>query len=255
MIDIFIKYRYLIYYLVIRDIKKKYKRSALGILWSMLNPLLMMLITAMVFSQLFKFEIKNFPLYLLTGQIMLNFYSEATNNSMKAILDNSALLKKVYVPQYMFPVASAVSSCVNLILSLPAIVIIMWYTGEYPSIEVLSFMIPLLGLLLFCMGIGLILSSLAVFFRDTMHLYGVVLTALNYATPIFYPETIIPDSYKFILILNPLYYYLKDFRQVLYMGSLPDVNNTIICYGIGIITLVIGCVIFQKTHNKFILYI
>lgn len=255
MIDIFIKYRYLIYYLVIRDIKKKYKRSALGILWSMLNPLLMMLITAMVFSQLFKFEIKNFPLYLLTGQIMLNFYSEATNNSMKAILDNSALLKKVYVPQYMFPVASAVSSCVNLILSLPAIVIIMWYTGEYPSIEVLSFMIPLLGLLLFCMGIGLILSSLAVFFRDTMHLYGVVLTSLNYATPIFYPETIIPDSYKFILILNPLYYYLKDFRQVLYMGSLPDVNNTIICYGIGIITLVIGCVIFKKTHNKFILYI
>ena len=85
--------------------------------------------------------------------------------------------------------------------SLPAIVIIMWYTGEYPSIEVLSFMIPLLGLLLFCMGIGLILSSLAVFFRDTMHLYGVVLTSLNYATPIFYPEAIIPDSYKFILIL------------------------------------------------------
>ncbi|WP_302163364.1 ABC transporter permease, partial [Veillonella seminalis] len=130
MIQDLIKYRNLIEELVIRDIKKKYRRSVLGILWSMLNPILMMLITAMVFSNLFRFDIKNFALYLLTGQIIFTFYAEATNFAMGSILENGALIKKVYIPKYLFPLSRVASSGVNLCFTLPAMLVIMLYTGQ-----------------------------------------------------------------------------------------------------------------------------
>lgn len=255
MIQNLLKYKYMIYYLVERDIKKKYRRSILGIVWSMLNPLFIMLITAIVFEHLFRFDLPNFVLYLIVGQVVLNFFSEATNNAMGAIINNSALIKKVYVPKYMFPIASVISSCVNLILSFPAILGIMIYTNQYPTINIISFLFPLSALLMFCVGVGLILSAGAVFFRDIMHLYGVFITALTYATPIIYPESIVPDKYRFIFDYNPFYYYLKEFRQVLYMGNLPDIDIMAIAYGAGILFLVIGIIVFKKTQDKFILYI
>lgn len=249
------KYRNLIYELVIRDIKKKYRRSILGILWSMLNPLLMMLITAMVFSNLFRFEIKNFPLYLLTGQIIFTFYAEATNFAMGSILENGHLIKKVYVPKYLFPLARVVSSAVNLCFTLPAMLAIILITGQEISLKIFLIIIPLILLVLFCLGIGLFLSALAVYFRDMFHLYGVALTALNYATPIFYPENIIPVQYQWIVHYNPIYYYLKMFREVVYSNRIPDINLIIICFFISIIALIIGGYFFNKKQNNFILYI
>lgn len=249
------KYRNLIYELVIRDIKKKYRRSILGILWSMLNPLLMMLITAMVFSNLFRFEIKNFPLYLLTGQIIFTFYAEATNFAMGSILENGHLIKKVYVPKYLFPLARVVSSAVNLCFTLPAMLAIILITGQEISLKIFLIIIPLILLVLFCLGIGLFLSALAVYFRDMFHLYGVALTALNYATPIFYPENIIPVQYQWIVHYNPTYYYLKMFREVVYSNRIPDINLIIICFFISIIALIIGGYFFNKKQNNFILYI
>lgn len=249
------KYKYLIYVLVVRDIKKKYRRSILGIFWSLLNPLMMMIITAMVFSTLFRFDIENYILYLLVGQVMFSFFSEATMFAMGSILENSALLKKVYVPKYLFPISRVLSSCVNLLLTIPAVLLMMIYTGQYPTWRIFSFIVPLFLLLMFSLGIGLILSAIVVFFRDVFHLYGVVLTAFNYATPIFYPEKIVPPEYVFLMKYNPLYYYIHAFREVLYKGGLPSVDLTIICACISIIALIVGVQVFRITEHKFILYV
>ena len=248
-------YRDLLIELVKRDIKKKYRRSVLGILWSMLNPFFTMLIMTMVFSNFFRFSITNFPLYLLTGQLMFNFYGEATNTSMESILENSSLIKKVYVPKYIFPLAKVLSSCVNFILSLPGLVLLLFITAtDIKWIMVLS-IIPIIYLLIFCCGVGLILSTVAVYFRDMFHLYSVLLTALSYLTPLFYPKEIIPEKYVFLLNFNPLYYFVTMFREIMYYGRLPELNNHLICIIISGIALILGIIIFFKNQKQFILHI
>ena len=192
-------YRDLLIELVKRDIKKKYRRSILGILWSMLNPFFTMLITAMVFSSFFKFAIENFPVYLLTGQLIFNFYVEATNTAMGSILENGSLIKKVYVPKYIFPLARVLSSCVNFVLSLPGLFLMLVITKVPFKISMVLGVIPIVYVLFFCFGIGLLLSTVAVYFRDMFHLYGVLITALSYLTPLFYPKEIIPEQYKFLI--------------------------------------------------------
>lgn len=255
MLEELYKYRNLINELVTRDIKKKYRRSVLGYLWSMLNPLLMMLITAMVFSNLFRFEIKNFALYLLTGQIIFTFFAESTNFAMGSILENGHLIKKVYVPKYLFPLSRVASSGVNLCFTLPAMLAIIIITGQAVSLKLLLCAIPLTLLFLFCLGVGLFLSALAVYFRDMFHLYGVALTALNYATPIFYPESIIPEKYLWLIKWNPLYYYLKMFREVVYSNQIPELNLVLLCLMLSLGAIVIGAFFFKKKQNEFILYI
>ena len=251
----FVKYRGLIKELVMRDIKKKYRRSVLGYLWSMLNPLLMMFITAMVFSNLFRFEIQNFALYLLTGQIIFTFYSEATSFAMGSILENGSLIKKVYVPKYLFPLSRVMSSAVNLCFTLPAMLVIMLYTGQEITLTLVFCIVPLLLLLVFCIGVGLFLAAFAVYFRDVFHLYGVVLTALNYATPIFYPVKIVPQEYRCIIDINPLAYFLQAFRDIVYSNQIPPVELLVTCTWIAGLALTIGCYFLKKRQNDFILYI
>ncbi len=249
------QYKYLIYVLVLRDIKKKYRRSILGVLWSMLNPLLMMVITAMVFSTLFRFDVPNYILYLLIGQVMFTFFSEATNFAMGSILDNASLIKKVYVPKYLFPLARVLSSCVNLLFTLPAVLLMMIYTGVLPTWRILSLLVPILLLLVFCLGIGLLLSACVVYFRDMFYLYGVLLTALSYATPIFYPEKIIPPEYTGLLTYNPLTYFLHAFREVVYLGGLPQMETLAPCLLMAGAALVIGILVFRRAQHHFILYV
>lgn len=250
---IFYQYKYLIYVLVLRDIKTKYRRSVLGVLWSMLNPLLMMIITAMVFSTLFRFDIENYVLYLLVGQVVFTFFSESTNFAMGSILDNGALIRKVYVPKYLFPLARVLSSCMNLLFTFPAVFIMMIYTGQAPTWRIVSLVVPLALMLVFCLGVGLFLAAVAVYFRDMFHLYSVVLTALNYATPIFYPEKIVPPEYAFLLQWNPLYYFMQGFREVLYRGGLPDPHTTMLCAGLASGALLVGLATFRRAQNHFIL--
>lgn len=241
--------------LVVRDIKKKYRRSILGVLWSMLNPLLIMLIMSVVFSHLFRFEIQNFLLYLITGQVLFSFYAEATNFSMGAIIDNGGLIKKIYVPKYLFVISRVLSSLVNLIFTMPAVIIIILITNNAISWKIFLSLFVVILLFLFCLGVGLILSTIAVFFRDMFHLYTVILTALSYATPIFYPITIIPERYRFLLEFNPLVYYLQSFREIIYYDSIPTMYTISMCVIISCITLAIGFYFFRKKEDKFILYI
>ena len=249
------KYKYLVQELVVRDIKKKYRRSVLGVLWSILNPLLTMTVTAMVFSTLFRFDLHNYPLYLLTGQILFTFYAESTNFAMSSIIDNSCLIKKIYVPKYLFPISRVISSCVNLFFTLPALILILIITEQPFTLEMISFIIPLFLFFIFCSGLGLILSTMAVYFRDMFHLYGVLVNLLSYATPIFYPEKIIPSQYIFIIQMNPLYYFFQAFRMSVYEGVIPSAEILLNCSLIAGIVFVIGCYVFKKYQNNFILYI
>ena len=203
----FSKYRPLIRELVTRDLKVKYRRSFLGYVWSILNPLLMMLLQTLVFSYMFRFQIENFPLYLICGNTLFNFFNESTNMGMGSVLGNSSLIKKVYVPKFIFPISRVVSSFVNLLFSLAAIILVMLITRSPFHLTILLVWAPLVLLFLFTCGIALLLSALAVYFRDLQYLYGIVTMAWMYATPLFYPISALPPFMVAIVKLNPLYHY------------------------------------------------
>jgi len=251
----FLKYKGLLKELVVRDLKTKYRRSVLGFLWSLLNPLLMMVVVTVVFSFLFRFQIANYPIYLLTGQVIFTFFSEATNTSMNSIINSAPLIKKIYIPKYIFPLSRSLSAFVNLLFSLVAIIIMMIITKVKVSFVLLLFPLPLIYILIFAVGVGLILSVLAVFFRDMLHLYSVLLTAWMYFTPIFYPISIIPAKYMFVMKLNPLYYYITCFRNIVLDGVVPSLNINLACIGIATATLLLGMLIFYRNQDKFILFV
>lgn len=251
----FIKYRSLLAQLVSKDIKTKYRRSVLGYLWSVLNPLMMMIILTIVFSTIFRNDIPNFPVYFLTGQLIFNAFSEATNTAMTSVISNSALIKKVYFPKYILPLSKSGAAFVNFVLSLIALVVVLAVTQTAITPAILLLPLPLLYLLLISSGVGLFLASLAVRFRDVVHLYGVVLTALMYLTPIFYPITILPTTARQIVSFNPIFHILEMFRCVVMYGSVPSLKANLVCIGFSIISLGIGMLAFKKNQDQFILYL
>lgn len=254
-IENFYKYRYLLNELVLRDIKLKYRKSYLGILWSMLNPLLMMLVLTVIFSSIFSSNIENFPVYLMSGQLIFNFFSESTNQAMTAIIGNSGLIKKVYIPKYIFPISRVLSSFVNLLFSIVALLLIMIITKVQFNPAMFLFLIPLIYVLVLSIGIGLILSAYSVFFRDIVHLYGVFTMALMYMTPIFYPFSIVPDAAKPFLMLNPLFHIISCFRSILLDGNLGLLENHLVSIAYCVLFLIVGVVTFIKKQDRFILYI
>ena len=251
----FMKFRPLLGELVARDIKIKYRRSVLGVLWTLLNPLFMMIILSVVFSNLFKFDIENFPLYLLSGQIIFNFYSESTSSAMSAITGNAALIKKVYVPKYLFVISRVFSSFINLMASFTALILVMVATRAELQWTVILSLIPLGLLVIFSLGIGLILSAITVRFRDIMHLYSVFLTALTYLTPVIYPMSILPSWLYKIVMLNPLTNILIMFRNVMINDTIFDLPSLIIAVVETLVFLGIGLYVFYKNQDQFILNI
>lgn len=248
-------YRSLLYQFIRRDFRAKYKRSVLGILWTVLNPLLTMLVLTVVFSTIFRFDIPNFPVYLLSGQVVFAFYSEATSMAMNSILGGGGMIKKVYIPKYILPISTVLSSLVNFLLSLIALLFVMLVTGVPFHWTILLVPIPILFILLFSMGIGLILSAAVVFFRDVNYLYGILLTALYYFTPIFYPISIIPDKFRFLISLNPMFHFVEYFRTVAIYGGIPSLWQNVVCLILAFISLAIGLYVFYKKQDRFILFI
>lgn len=252
----FSKYKWLLYELVIRDIKIKYRRSVLGVFWSLLNPLLTMMVISTVFSQLFKFNIPNYHIYVLSGIIVFSYHSEATTTAMNAILHSSELIKKVYLPKYILVLAKTISSLVNFFFSTVAIFLIILFSDQNLTWVNLLFPLPLLYLFFFSTGIGLILSVYAVFYRDISHLYTVGLTAWMYLTPIIYPVEIVPAQYQIIVKqLNPLYYILLCFREIILYSSMPSIQLHLTCIAISGLAMLIGLYVFSKNQDSFILHI
>ena len=251
----FLQYRPLLKELVRRDLKVKYRRSFLGYVWSLLNPLLMMCVMTLVFSYMFRFDIPNYPLYLITGQTLWTFFNESTNMSMYSVIQNGALIKKVYIPKFIFPISRVLSSFVTMSFSLAAILIVLVFTKSPFYWTILLFPVPLLFLLLFAMGIGMVLSALSVYFRDITHLYGVVTLAWMYLTPIFYPVSALPKEITFIVQGNPMYSYISFFREIVLYGTVPESAMWLKCALISLAALAVGLAVFRKLQRNFILYI
>lgn len=251
----FLRYRELLKELVNRDIKTKYRRSALGILWSVLNPLGMMVIMTIVFSHVFRQNIENFPVYLMCGQVIFNFYNEASNMAMTSILGNASLIKKVYVPKYLFPTAKVCSSFVNLLTSFIALTIVVLATRTPLSWTIILVVFPIIYVFLFSLGMGVLLSALVVSFRDMIHLYGVLITGWMYLTPIFYPVEILPQWVRNLIALNPLASIIEMFRDVLMYGTVPDLMLHLRCFVPCALVLAVGLWVFYKQQDTFILKI
>lgn len=253
LISAFQRYGYLMRQLVSRDFKTKYKRSVLGVLWSFLNPLLTMMVQYIVFSTLFRSDVPNFPLYLLSGIVCFNFFSEATNMALQSIIGNASLITKVYVPKYIYPITRVLSSSINLLLSLIPLLAVMLLTRTPVRSVILLLPFGLICLIAFCIGMGFILSTMMVFFRDTQFLWGVVSMLWMYATPIFYPESIIPAKYMMIYKCNPMYHIIRFVRILLIDGISPEPKAYALCLVASFVPLTVGAVIFKKNQDKFIL--
>ncbi|SHJ50344.1 ABC-2 type transport system permease protein [Parasporobacterium paucivorans DSM 15970] len=251
----FMQYKLLLKELVLRDVKIKYRRSVLGLLWTLLNPLLMMIVLTIVFSNMFRFDIDNFPVYLMCGQVIFNFFSEASSTAMSSIIFNAPLIKKIYVPKYLFPLSKVLSCFVNLVSSVIALVIVMFITKTPITGTVVLFFIPVIYALVFSIGMGVLLSSLAVSFRDIMHLYGVLITAWMYLTPIFYPISMLPDFLKTIIMFNPLASFVEMFRDVILYGNIPSWSLHLRCFVPCLIVLVLGVFVFKRQQDEFVLKI
>jgi ABC-2 type transport system permease protein len=250
-----VKYRFLLIQLVSRDFKTKYRRSFLGILWSVLNPLLMMIVVSSVFSYVFRFNVDNFPVYLILGQTLFNFLSESTSIAMSSILGSASLIKKVYMPKYIFAVGKVVFSLINFLISFVAIGIVLLSNKIPLHSSIIYLPLIVFYMFIFCLGLGLILSTVSVFFRDTLHLYSVLLTAWSYLTPIFYPVDSLSSGMRIFMNFNPMYYYIEYFRNIILYGRMPTIQENLICFFISVACLLLGGLVYKKHQDRFILYI
>lgn len=260
----FEKDKYILRQLVTKDFKIKYRRSVLGVAWSVLNPLLMMVVMSIVFSTIFgqsrngSITSEMYPLYLIVGNITFSVMSESTNQALMSIIAASSLLKKVKVHRWVFPVQKVLFSLVNFAFSLVAVALVMLWFRVLPTWHLILLPVCLFLLMCFCMGLGMMLSALAVFFRDVMHLWTVVITAWMYLTPIFWTTDYISQMAHWIQVLvvvNPMFNYLQFMRDIFLFNTTPSMLTLGLCMFWAVAALVVGYAVFHKTEHKFILYI
>lgn len=249
----FMKYRYLLSELVKKDIKLKYRRSKLGILWTLLEPLLTMIVMSIVFSELKGNTDRTFPVYVLTGRLLYSYFSNGTRVAARSIRSNSSMMRKVYIPKYMYPLSSILSNFVIFLISLIVLVVVTLVLRIKVTPHVLEAIYPLTILFFMTLGVGLILATLEVFFRDLEYLWSVVLMIIMYCCAIFYPAEMLKGKKSFILDFNPLYALIKNFRNAVLYGTEPDFRALTYAGVFSIIALCIGVVAFYKKQDEFIL--
>ncbi len=256
-------YSFLMRQLISRDFKVKYKRSVLGILWSLLYPVLMMAVMAIVFSKMFRFQVEgvNYLVYLMTGLVMFNYFSEASNSAMTSVVSNFSLMTKVYIPKYIFPVAKCLFVGINFVLSLIPLLVIILFTGNPAEgtrcvINGWYLLLPyvFICMFLFTIGLGLFLSCISVFFRDMFYIYGIILMIWNYLTPVFYDVSILSDKIRFLMKFNPLYVFITSAREIILYNRCPSTELLLGCLFFALGMLLIGAVVFKKNQDKFIYY-
>lgn len=249
------KYSFLMKQLVVRDFKLKYKRSSLGMVWSFLNPLLSMSVQYVVFSTIFRSDIPNYPVYLLVGIVMFNFFNEALSMGIVSITLNASLIKKVYIPKYIYPFSKLCSSMVNFALSFIPIFLVMLLTGTGFHFSLVLLVFDLLCLFMFIFGMSLILSTMNTFFQDTQFLWNVISMIWMYATPIFYPESIIPGNLLTLYHMNPMYQYITFARVAIIDGISPAPTAYLWCIIPALVVFLLGAYVFKKNQDKFVLYL
>jgi ABC-2 type transport system permease protein len=245
------QYRDLLRSLVQRDLTVRYKRSVLGFLWTMLNPLLTMIVMTIVFSTLFRFQIEHYPVYLLSGLLIWNFFSQSTLQAVDSLVWGGGLISKIYLPKSVFVVSAILVGLVNLLLALIPLVLIMLATGQSLTWALLFLPVPLVLTSFLALGVGLFVAAVAVFFADVSEIYRVGLMMVMYLTPIFYPASIVPERFAVFLRLNPIYYFVELFRVPIYQGQLPDLFVLMSASLIAISSLLIGWWFFTRKADEF----
>lgn len=254
-VELLNRYRFLIRQLVARDFNTKYRQSLLGVVWSFLNPLLTMVVQYIVFSTIFKSSIPNFTVYLLTGIVLFNFFSEATSLGLDSIVASGSLITKVYMPKYIYPLSRTLSSLINLVISLVPLLVVMLITGVPITKSLLLLPLVVAFTFVFSLGMAMILATLNVFFRDTRFLWSVVVLMWNYLTPIFYPETIIPAALQTLYHMNPLYQFIYFLRCITINGISPGPMTYVYCLLCSVVPLFIGLWVFKKNQDRFVFYL
>jgi lipopolysaccharide transport system permease protein len=239
--------------IVKKNFSSKYKDSSLGILWSLLRPLLIMIVFTIVFSTVFGKTIENYPVYYLSGRLIYDFYKSATTGAMRSIKGNASILKKIYVPKYMFTVSKVCYEFINFLISFVILFGVMFVTGAQFHITILFAVVPLALLVILIFGIGLILAVCNTYFTDVGHLYNVFSLILMYASALFYPMEIVPVTVQKIFTLNPIYSAVVSFRECVVYGTIPNMYTLAYLGVFGVVTLAIGIILFSMYSKKLVL--
>jgi ABC-type polysaccharide/polyol phosphate export permease len=248
-------YRELLRNLIERDIKKRYKRSALGFLWVMLDPLLMMLIFYIVFSGLFGGTVGNYTAYVITGIIMWQFFAQGTKVASTAFLQNRNLISKIHLPTAIFPLAVVGSSVAHFFFSLVPLFTIVIFSGTPLSYYILLLPVAIGLIIVFSVGISLTIATLTVFFHDVLYIYEVILVGWMYLSAIFYPVSILPEKLRVLMSFNPLYHYISLFRACIYDTTLPLAQHLLFGTAFAVGSFAIGWAIYHQNRDKIIFYI
>jgi ABC-2 type transport system permease protein len=243
-------YRTLLGTLVARDLKVRYKRSVLGVLWTMLNPLLMMVVFAIVFSNVFRFSVKDFTVYFLSAYILWNFVAQTTSWSTACLLGYAPLIRKIYVPKEVFILATVLSGLVNLLVSLVPLGLIMLVVRHpiHASIAILPLSIGLA--VMFALGVSFLLAGVCIEFNDVVQIYQVLLVAWMYMTPVIYPLEVVPEHWRWLILANPMYYFVEVFRDPLYGGVLPQARELLYSAAWGATMLTAGWWVFHRRADR-----
>ena len=247
-------YKFLFDELVKRDFKKKYKRTVLGMWWSVLSPLLQLLVMRIVFTQFFGRGMEHYTTYLFCGNLVYNFYRESTNGGMNSLMSNAGIISKVNVPKYMFLLSRNVSSLITFGLNLVVFFLFVILDGVPIQTNFVLLIYPILCLVVFNIGVGLVLSALFVFFRDINYLYEIFTMLLSYFSAIFYTVDGYSAWMQKAFYINPLYCYIRYFRVVVLEGAVPSLALHILCLFYAIVMILIGGYIYKKYNHKFLYY-
>ncbi len=251
----FKKYDFFLSQLVKKEIKLKYRSSYLGVIWTMLEPLLTMIVLTVVFTKLFGRDTKDYPVYILTGRLMFSFFSGSTTAALKSVRNHAGMIKKVYVPKYMYPFASVLSNYVTFMISLIVLAAVSLTRGIFPTFYLLQAFVPLAVVFALSLGVGLVLATFAVFFRDLEYLWGVVTMIIMYASAVFYKiDSVSTKSNIWIFKLNPVYAVIDNFRSAVF-GTPMDLKLTAYSAAVALGFLLFGGFVFYKNQDKFILHL
>lgn len=249
------RYRDLIAVLVQKELKLRYRRSVLGFAWTMLNPLLTMVILSVVFAHILRVKVDKFPVFVLSALLPWNFFVQSVLGGALSIIHNESLLKNVKVPRAVFPMALTTSHLVNLVLALLPLLAVMAWQGVPLRLSLIALPWALLVLWLFTTGVALALAAWTVFFRDLSQIVEVGLTALFYLTPVVYPLSLLPDRYQDLFRLNPMVYVVVPLRTIFFDGSFPRTSDFLVATALSLVVFFAGLAIFRRRENLFLVYL
>ena len=250
-----VAHRDLLRELVVRALKVRYRRSAIGFLWTMLHPLIMMLVLNVVFSQVFRVEVPNYALYALAGIVFWQFFSQTVTSCLHSLKGNARLLTKLPIPKAVFPVATVLSGLLNLGFALVPLIGIAMVTGHAPTAVIVFLPIGILLIGLMTLGVGLLLAPLSVIFSDTVEVITIVLSLLLYMTPVFYPRAIVPEQLRWVVRLNPLAAALEVFRAPIVDHALPAPVDLAVATAAALVLLAAGSWFFAVSSRRLALYL